>query len=246
MRPLFALTRVEVALFLREPAAVLFTLALPLLLLFLNGSNGNQPREFFGGAGVVDVVVAGYLVYVMTTSGVLGMAETLADYRDKGILRRMRVSPLRPWQILGSHALTNLLMSVLGAALLVVVASAFFGLSRPASIPLVLLVLAAAACCVLALGFLLGAMLPTVRMTQAVSSALYFPSIFISGALFPRESLPEFAQRLSDVLPVTYAVNAIRAAWAHGVLDGTALIVLLGTAVVGTAVALRAFRWESR
>ncbi|MFB9905374.1 ABC transporter permease [Allokutzneria oryzae] len=246
MRPLFVLTRVECALFLREPASVLFTFALPLVLLSLNGANGNRPSDLLAGAGYIDVLMAGYLVYVMTTSGVMGMAETLADYRDKGILRRMRVSPLRPWQILGSHALMNLAVSVLGAVLLVAVAGSFFGLSRPVSIPLVLLALAATACCVLALGFLLGAMLPTVRMTQAVTSALYFPSIFISGALFPRESLPELAQRISDVLPVTYAVQAIRKAWAHGVLDGTALVVLVVTAVVAVTVALRAFRWESR
>jgi ABC-2 type transport system permease protein len=238
MRPLFVLTRVEFALFLREPAAVLFTLALPLLLLTINGANGAQP--------FVDAMVAGYLVYVMTTSGVMGMAETLADYRDKGVLRRMRVSPLRPWQILGSHALMNLFVSALGAVMLVVVGTAFFGVSRPASIPLVVLVLAATACCVLALGFLLGAVLPTVRMTQAVTSALYFPSIFVSGALFPREILPEVARHVSDVLPVTYAVKALRQAWVDGTLNGVALTVVLGTAVVGTAVALRAFRWESR
>ncbi|WP_086826910.1 ABC transporter permease [Allokutzneria sp. NRRL B-24872] len=238
MRPLFVLTRVECALFLREPAAVFFTIAMPLALLTFNGSTGN--RQY------IDAIIAGYLVYVLTTSGIMGLAETLADYRDKGILRRMRVSPLRPWQILGSHALMNLLISVLGAVLLIAVASTFFGLSWPTSIPLVLLVSAAAACCILAIGFVLGSVLPTVRMTQAVAAALYFPSIFVSGVLLPREALPEFARQIGDVIPVTYAVNGIRAAWAHGTLDGTALLVLLGTAVIGTVIALRTFRWESR
>ena len=73
----------------------------------LNGSGGNEPNPSFGGAGTVDVLMAGYLVYVMATSAIMGLAETLADYRDRGILRRMRVTPLRPWQILASHALTH-------------------------------------------------------------------------------------------------------------------------------------------
>ena len=126
---LATLTRVETLLLLREPAAVLFTLALPLVLLVLNGSDGNAPNPRFGGAGTIDVLMAGYLVYVMATSAIMGLGETLADYRDRGILRRLRITPLRPWQILSSHALTHLAMSVVGVVLLVTVGA----LRRPAT-----------------------------------------------------------------------------------------------------------------
>jgi ABC-2 type transport system permease protein len=244
--PLVTLTRVESSLLLREPAAVLFTLGLPLLLLSLNGSQGNAPDPELGGAGAVDVLVAGYLVYVMATSSIMTLAETLADYRDRGILRRMRVSPLRPWQVLGSHALTHLAMSLVGSALLVGLGLAAFDLRAPADLPATMLAVLASALAVLSVGFLLGAVLPTVRTTQAVAAAVYFPSIFISGALFPREMLPELAQRLSDVLPLTYAVAAIRQAWSGGSLDVSALAVLALTTVVATTAGVRWFRWDSR
>ena len=244
--PLLTLTRVESSLLLREPAAVLFTLALPLLLLSLNGSQGNAPDPELGGAGLVDVLVPGYLVYVMATSSLMNLAETLADHRDRGVLRRMRVSPLRPWQVLGSHALTHLAMSLLGCVLLVGAGLAVFDLRLPADVPATLLAVLASALAVLSIGFLLGAVLPTVRTTQAVAAALYFPSIFISGALWPREMLPDLAQRLSDVLPLTYAVAAIREAWSGGTLDVTALAVLALTTVVATTAGVRWFRWDSR
>ncbi|MDQ3576989.1 MAG: ABC transporter permease [Actinomycetota bacterium] len=246
MRPLVTLTRVEFALLLREPAAVLFTLALPLVLLTLNGSGGNTPRPELGGAPVVDVMTAGFLVYVIATSAIMAMAETLADYRDRGILRRLRVSPLQPWQILGSHALTHLAMTIAGAVLLVAIGMAAFDLNPPDSFLATLLALVASAMAIIAIGFLLGAVLPSVRMTQAVAAALYFPAIFVSGVIFPREMLPDFAQRVGDVLPFTYAVNAIREAWTVGAVDWTALGVLAATTVVAAALALRAFRWESR
>ncbi len=246
LRPLATLTRVETALLLREPAAVLFTLLLPLVLLALNGSSGNDPNPRFGGAGTVDVLMAGYLVYVMATSAIMGLAETLASYRERGILRRMRISPLRPWQILGSHALTHLAMSVVGSVLLVAVGLVGFDLRLPASWAPTLLAMALSAASLIALGFLLGSVLPSVRTTQAVAAGLYFPAIFVSGALFPREVLPAFAQTLGDVLPVTYAVRAIREAWTNGAVDGTALAVLAATTVVATAVALKAFHWEAR
>ena len=111
---LTTLTRVETLLLLREPAAVLFTLALPLVLLALNGSGGNEPNPYFGGAGVTDVLMAGYLVYVMATSAIMGLGETLADYRDRGILRRLRVTPIDPDHL---EPLDGVTAGDLGAAL---------------------------------------------------------------------------------------------------------------------------------
>jgi len=245
LKTLRTMTRVEASLLLREPAALFFTLALPLILLLLNGSGGNEPDPMFSGAGRVDVFMAGYVVYVMATSAIMGLAETLAVYRDRGILRRMRISPLRPWQILSSHALTHLAMSMVGTALLVGVGFAAFYLNPPAAWAPTLLAIFASAASMIAVGFLLGAVLPSVRTTQAVAAAIYFPAIFVSGALFPREVLPEFAQRIGDFLPVTYAVGAIRQAWSFGTVDFTAVGILIASTVLLGAVAIRMFRWES-
>jgi ABC-2 type transport system permease protein len=243
---LATLTRVETLLLLREPAAVLFTLALPLVLLVLNGSGGNEPNPHFGGAGIVDVLMAGYLVYVMATSAILVLGETLADYRDRGILRRLRVTPLRPWQILTSHALTQLAMGGLGVILLVTVGTVGFGLHIPASIGATVVAMLASAASLISVGFVLGALLPTARTTQAVAAAIYFPAIFVSGAMFPREVLPTFAQQIGNVLPMTYAVRAIREAWTFGTVDWAGLGILAGTTAVLVLIAVRMFRWEAR
>jgi ABC-2 type transport system permease protein len=246
MRPFLILSRVEFLLLMREPAAVGFTLLLPLVLLSLNDNDGNAPIPGAGGAGLVDIMVPSYLVYVLATSAIMALPETLASYRDRGILRRLRVSPLRPWQIIGAHAVTHLAMTVAGLALLVAVGVAAFNLRAPAGWGATVLALVAATASVLATGFLLGSLLPTVRTTQAVAAGLYFPAIFISGAVFPREVQPEFAQRIGDYLPLTYAVDALRGGWTQGTVDWRSIGVCAATAVVATAVALRTFRWESR
>ncbi len=77
MRPFLTLTRVEIALLIREPAAVVFTLALPLLLLALQDGE-NAPDADLGGFGAIDVMVPGYLLLVMCTSGLMALPETLA------------------------------------------------------------------------------------------------------------------------------------------------------------------------
>jgi ABC-2 type transport system permease protein len=116
----------------------------------------------------------------------------------------------------------------------------------PRSIGATLLAVVVSACAMIAFGFLLGAVLPTVRTTQAVAAAIYFPAIFVSGALFPREALPAFAQRVGDFLPMTYAVRSIREAWIVGSVDLVALGILTGTAVALVLIAVRMFRWEAR
>jgi ABC-2 type transport system permease protein len=246
MRSFVTLARVEFLLLMREPAAVAFTLMLPLVLLALNGGDGNRPDPDLGGHGLIDLLLPGYLVYVMATSAVMALPETLADYRDRGILRRLRVSPLRPWQIIGAHAVTHVAMIVVGLVLLAVVGGLAFNLRAPAGLAATALAVTVAAASILATGFVLASVLPTVRTTQAVAAALYFPAIFISGAVFPRVAQPEFAQRIGDFLPLTYAVEAIRTAWTTGTVHLTAVGICAVVSAVFAAVALRTFRWESR
>jgi ABC-2 type transport system permease protein len=152
---------------------------------------------------------------------------------------------LRPWQILTSHALTHLAMCVLGVVLLVGIGIVGYGLHVPASILGTLLAVLASAVSMISVGFVLGALLPSVRTTQAVAAAIYFPAIFVSGALFPREVLPSFAQQIGNVLPMTYAVRAIREAWTVGTIDWPGLGILAATTAAGVLVAVRMFRWES-
>jgi ABC-2 type transport system permease protein len=235
MRAFAVLARVELAMLLREPAAVFFTLGLPLVLLVLNSRTGRM-----------EALLPGYLVYVMATSAIMALPETLADYRDRGVLRRMRVSPLRAWQIIGAHAATHLAMVVAGVVVLTGVGAAAFGTGMPAGWVATGFVSAVAAAAVIALGFLLASVMPTVRTTQAVAAALYFPAIFVSGALFPRDQQPGLVQRIGDFLPLTYAVEAIGGAWRTATVDWTAVAVLAATFTASTAIAVRTFRWESR
>jgi ABC-2 type transport system permease protein len=247
MRTFAIMTKAEIALVLREPAALFFILALPLLLLTLNGAGGgNEPQEMFGGVGLVDVLVPGLLLLVMCTSGLMQLPETLAGYRERGFLRRLRVSPLRPWEILGAHAATHLAVAGIGLVLLVGVGTFAFDLTPPAAWGTTAAAIAVSAVMVIAVGFVLAAVAPTVRTTQAVGAALYFPAIFISGVVIPTEALPDVAQRVAQVLPFTYAVRAIREAWTTGAVDAAAFAVLAATVLIALVLGLRAFRWETR
>jgi DNA-binding CsgD family transcriptional regulator len=115
MRALWNLTLVELKLFLREPSAAFFTLALPVLLLVLNGASASA------GPDAADRLLPGYVAMVIATAGITVLPGVLASYREKGVLRRYRVTPVAPTAVLGAQLVLQVLVATLGLAILVAV-----------------------------------------------------------------------------------------------------------------------------
>jgi ABC-2 type transport system permease protein len=244
MRPLWKLTVTELKLFLREPAAVFFTLAFPLLLLWLNGGNGNRPRDELGGRGLMDVLAPGFVAMVLAEVGLTSLPGLLSSYRERGILRRLAVTPVSPARLLAAQLLAHLAAATAGAALVVGVGMALFGLNPPRDPARLLAAYLLGALALLAIGSVLAALAPTPRVAEAAGLVVFFPMIFLSGAVVPRESLSDGMRRVGQLLPLTPVVEGLRAAWegsGPGLLTLAALAAIL---VVATAVAARTFRWE--
>lgn len=245
MKSFHRMTISEIKLFVREPVGMFFTLAFPLLLLFVFGSIfGNEPTALFGGMGTVDVSVPAYIGMTIATLGLLGLPIGLTTYREQGILRRLRATPVRPVVIFSALLAVNLLVALAGTLLLLVAGRLAFDLTMPA-MPLSLL--PAIFLCVLsfsALGFVLAGLASTPRAAQAVGMALLMPMLFLSGAAMPRELIPENIQRIGDFLPLTYVVDLLKGLWLGQGWNLAAVAVLLGMLAVGTLLAMRTFRWE--
>jgi len=214
MRALTKLTWVELKLYLREPIGTFFTLAFPLLLLFLFGSiYGNEPSDFLGGRGSVDNSVPGYLAIIIGAIGMQGIPINLSSYRERGILRRYRATPLRPLAVLGAQVIVMSIIALIGMALLYVAGRAVYDLAIPSAPSDVALAVTLSAFSFFAIGFVLASVLPTARTAQAVGLALYMPMMFISGAGMPRQMLPEALVKFSNFLPLTHVVTLIQDLW---------------------------------
>src|SRR5258708_2950979 len=101
MLGLVKLFKVDLKLYLREPSGAFFTLVFPLMMLFLfGGLNGNKPRNDLHGFGIVDIMLPGYIGMIIATTGLPALVITMAAARERGILRRMRATPLLPQTIL--------------------------------------------------------------------------------------------------------------------------------------------------
>ncbi len=245
MHTLIKMTWTEFKLQLREPIGVFFTLAFPLMLLFIFGSiYGNEPNDFLGGYGSIDLSVPGYIGMIIGTIGMISLPITLANYREKGVLRRFRATPLASSTVLWSQVLVSLAMTGLGMLLLVSAGFLVYDLRIPeatlAIIPAALL----GGLSFLALGFVLAGLLPTPRSAQAVSMALFYPMLFLSGAAGPREMMPESVQKVADFLPLTHVVKLLEGLWLEGTWNLTSLAFVSVMLLVCLVVSRRTFRWE--
>lgn len=247
MRGFWKLTWTEVKLFLREPMAAFFTLAFPLMMLFLFGSiYGNKPTPFFGGYGSVDVSVPAYTAMIIATSGLLSLTISMASYREQGILRRLRATPLRPQAILGAQVIVIFLITLLGIVLLVIAGRLVYGLRFEGNPFNVLAAFVLSSMSFFALGFVLAGLLPTARTAQIVVMVLFYPMIFLSGATIPREVLPESIRQFAQVLPLSHVVTLLRGLW-MGDSWGKYLwetVILVTLLIVGVVVSSKTFRWE--
>lgn len=247
MRGVWKLTWMEMKLFLRQPAAAFFTLAFPQMLLLLFGSvNGNKPTPFFGGLGFVDVSVPAYTAIIIATTGLMSLTIHMAAYREFGILRRLKATPLVPQAILFAQVVVLFAMTSLGMAVLVLVGKVVYGLRFSGNPLSVAAAFVLSSISFFSLGFVLAGFVPNARTAQIVAMVLFYPMIFLSGATFPREVLPETIRHYSQILPLTHVVTLLRGLWV-GDSWGKHLPevgILAGCIVVGVIVSAKTFRWE--
>lgn len=247
MKAFIKYTWIEIKLFLREPMGAFFTLLFPLMMLFLFGTiYGNEPQAMFNGYGSVDVSVPAYTAMIIGTTGIMGINITMASYREQGILRRLRISPLRPIVILFGQVVVIFLMTVVGMGLLVVAGKLVYGMRFEGDLLAVAGAFILGSLSFFSLGFVMASVMPNARTAQVVGMAILYPMLFLSGAGLPLEILPEGLRNFSKFLPLTHVVTLLRGLWIGGTWDQhtTELWVLLGVLVVGIVVSSLVFRWE--
>ena len=247
MKSLIRMNWMEAKLFLREPVGAFFTLVFPLMMLFLFGSiYGNQPEAMFGGQGTIDISLPAYTAMIIATTGLMSVTITMAAYRENGVLRRLRTTPVSPLVVLAAQVIVLFLMTAFGMLLLIIAGKLIYHVRFDGSVISVLAGFVLCSLSFFALGFVLAGLLPTARTAQVVGMILLYPMLFLSGAGFPRELLPETIKKVSTFLPLTYVVNLLRGLWI-GEAWGSHLLdvgVLIGILILGVAVSAITFRWE--
>ena len=197
----------------------------------------------------MDVFAPGILAMSLMNSGVIGLATAFVTYRERGILRRIRVTPFPLTSFLLARIFSQLIIAGLQAVILIGMAWALFGLHLRGNPFLVLLAIVAGALAFLAIGFAISGIAPNAETAASYANLLTFPMLFLSGIFFSMENAPAWLRPITRILPLPYLVDALREPMTLG--NGLEaiwrdLLFLLATFVVAMAVAVRFFRWDTR
>lgn len=246
MRQLLKLTWLEVKIFLREPMGAVGTVLFPVIIFVvlagLAGDRGREGRRMFANAHDLPVLVTLFVALGAVTS----LIAIISIYREGGILKRLRATPLKPLTILSAHVAAKMLFTLTTLGLLAAVGRRFYVGNPPSNPVLFLAAVVAVTVSVLSIGFVLASLVPTARFAQPLASMLLYPLLAVSGLFFPLELLPGAWEAAALASPLTQAVALLRAIWAGEPLlaQWLALAVLAGNFALCSAIASRVFRWE--
>jgi ABC-2 type transport system permease protein len=235
--------RLERRMFWRNPSAAFFGFLLPLLLLAIFGA------VFSGREEDLDVIVPGIAGLSVMSATFTSLAYNLTTLRERGILKRLRGTPLPPSAYLaglGGNAVAN---AVLQVALVILAGHWVFGVAWPTEWLSLFVFLAVGVLCFASLGVALSHAIPNPESAPAWVNAVFLPQILIAGVFYDEKQAPQFIRDIAEVLPLKHLIDGLSGAMVHGegVSDHvTALLVLGAWTLAGVVLAVRGFSWEAR
>jgi ABC-2 type transport system permease protein len=235
--------RLERKMFWRNPSAAFFNFVLPLLFLVAGGAilHGNQSR--------LDRLVPAIAGMSVMSTTFTALAYNIVFLRERGVLKRIRGTPLPTGSYLGGVAANAVTNTALQVSIVIVAGRVFFGIGWPEEwVELVVFVLAGVVC-LASLGVAFAHVIPNFESTAAYVNAVFLPVVFVSFYAFDTTSAPEFIRNVADALPLKPLIDGLYGAMVTGTglsdnLDALAVIGLWG--VLGIWLAIRGFTWEQR
>jgi ABC-2 type transport system permease protein len=245
---LWKLTWLEIKIFVREPLGVVGTVIVPAFIFVVIGRMVG-PAMRRGDTGLPPVVSSDLPILtavLISLSAVLSLVAIMAIYREGGILKRLRATPLRPATILTAHVAVKLFFTAITLLLMFLGGRRYYPIEPGVPIVSFFVGVLFSTVCVLSIGFLLASVVPTARFAQPVGALVLYPLIGVSGLFAPVNAMPAGLRIVARLEPFTYAVSLQRGLWRGDGWPAHAgdVLALLAIFLVLTVVSGKIFRWE--
>ena len=243
-RGLLKLTWIEIKVFMREPLGAIGSVLMPVLVFILLGRLGSDivPSRNVATSNFFRVNVPVFVAILIALNAVLSLVAIISIYREGGILKRLRATPLRPWTILTSHVIVKLLLTTVTLALMLLAGRRYYPAGVEVHVVRFGVALIITTWSILSIGFLIASLVSTARFAQPVGAIVLYPMMVLSGLFIPGEILPPWLAHL----PLSYAVSLLQGiwkgdAWSAHLGDVAALALVFAVCM---ALSARLFRWE--
>ncbi|MEE2638266.1 MAG: ABC transporter permease [Acidobacteriota bacterium] len=248
LRGLGKLTWLEIKIFVREPMGLIGSVLIPVMMFLVLGRTfGPRLREATSLVAVqMQVGLPVFVAVFIAISAVLSLVAIISIYRESGILKRLRATPINPVTILVTHVLVKLVLTAVTVLVMVILGRRYYPAGTDIPLFAFTVALLLSTWSILSTGFIIASLVRTARFAPPLGSLVLYMMLPFCGLFLPVDSLPPVTQAISTVLPLTYAVSLLSGIWqgnpwsAH--LDDIAALVVVF--ILCTFVASRVFRWE--
>ena len=243
-RGLWRLTWIEIKVFMREPLGAVGSIVMPVLIFILMGRLGSAmgATSRMSANNFFRVNVPVFVAILIAINTVLSLVAIISIYREGGILKRLRATPLRPWTILSAHVLVKLFLTSLTLVLLLLAGKRYYPMNMDAPAFSFALAVLIATLSILSMGFVIASIVPTARFAQPIGAIVFYPMLAVSGLFIPMQIMPAWLK----YLPLANAVSLLQGIWKGEAwsLHVPEVVALSALFVLCTAVSARVFRWE--
>jgi ABC-2 type transport system permease protein len=195
----------------------------------------------------IDFLVPGVVSMAIMQMGIFSVVFSFIQLRQRGILRRLLATPVRPASFLFAQVVTRLTVSIIQTAVLVGVGVLFFDVHFVGNLAAMLLLALLGGSVFISMGFAISSWARTEEVAAPVANVIAMPMMFLSGVFFPRDVMPDVLQSITNYLPLTYLADAVREISVEGATLWSQWANLAGLGVwlvLSFVVATRLFRWE--
>ena len=245
MKRFLKLYVIEQKLALRSGDMLIFGVAMPVgIMILINMIAGS--KQAVEGFTYLQSSFASLIAVGICAAAFMGIPLTIADYRDKKILKHFFTTPCSPVWILGSDMLCGGVTALLSPVSVALVSVVFLGYEMMGNILAFIGSWLLTLVSMFSIGLLMASLCRTIKSVNAVTSLVYFPMLFLSGATIPYELFPSGLQKVANFLPLTQGIKLMKAVSMGIELENVWKIVLLlvGITAVSTVISVKTFRWE--
>lgn len=242
------ITLMEFRLFVRDMVGPALIVALPVALLLGFGfmPDGTKASDDLAGQSAAEYIASIDVGLVLVVLGFTILPSVISDYREKGVLRRLGTTPVRPSRLLIAQLVIYSVSALLVVALVVLLGAAVFGTPFPERFGYFVLAVLLGMGALFGIGLVVAAVVPSGRAGTAVGTALFFPSMLFGGVYIPREKEAAAMRAFGDYTPLGATLKTVRDSWQGHDPHPAQLAALAAYAVVALAAAVRFFRWGAR
>jgi ABC-2 type transport system permease protein len=144
------------------------------------------------------------MTMVMLTG--LGMTRE----RERGTMENLLATPVRPIEVMAGKIAPFIIVGYLQVALILVAAKLLFGVPLVGSLLLLSMALIVFIAANLSVGFTFSTIARNQLQAMQMTFFFFLPSMLLSGFMFPFRGMPEWAQMLGEILPLTHFLRIVR------------------------------------